>query len=229
MFDGPDDGFNFPQRTAELCLEYYEPSESVPNRALDIGCAVGGASFTLASKFDDVIGIDYSHGFVKTCNALKETGSMEYDVIVEGELTTKHTATIPDHLRTRCTFQQGDACNLPLDLGTFGCVLAANLICRLPNPTDFIMRLNTLVAPGGILVIFSPYTFLQEYTRKENWLGGFIDSGGKEIRAFDRLQSLLRPHFTLVHTADFPFLIRETYRKHQWTVSHATVWRRNVS
>uniref|UniRef100_H2YG64 Methyltransferase domain-containing protein n=1 Tax=Ciona savignyi TaxID=51511 RepID=H2YG64_CIOSA len=101
MFDGPDDGFNFPQRTAELCLEYYEPSESVPNRALDIGCAVGGASFTLASKFDDVIGIDYSHGFVKTCNALKETGSMEYDVIVEGELTTKHTATIPDHLRAR--------------------------------------------------------------------------------------------------------------------------------
>lgn len=36
--------------------------------------------------------------------------------------------------RSRCHFKEGDACDLPEDIGQFGCVLAANLICRLPDP-----------------------------------------------------------------------------------------------
>lgn len=71
-----------------------------------------------------------------------------------------------DQDRERCEFRQGDACNLPLDLGQFGCVLAANLICRLPDPMAFLLRLSNLVAPGGICVITSPYSFLEEYTSK---------------------------------------------------------------
>ena len=64
------------------------------------------------------------------------------------------------------SFQQGDACNLPSDLGQFGCVLAANLVCRLPNPYKFLDRLPSLVAPGGILVITGPYTWLEQFTPK---------------------------------------------------------------
>ena len=66
--------------------------------------------------------------------------------------------------RQRAAFITGDACSLPLDIGLFGCVLAANLIDRLHSPTDFLGRLASLVAPGGVLVITSPYTFLREYT-----------------------------------------------------------------
>ena len=72
--------------------------------------------------------------------------------------------------RSRCYFQQGDACDLPVDLGKFGCVLAANLICRLHTPLDFLNRLADLVIPGGIVVITSPYTFLEEFTPKVNIL-----------------------------------------------------------
>ena len=32
--------------------------------------------------------------------------------------------------------------------------------------------------------------------------------------------------FDLVHEENMPFVIRETRRKHQFTVAHATVWRR---
>ena len=45
-------------------------------------------------------------------------------------------------------------------------VLAANLICRLPRPMDFLNRLKELVVPAGIVVITSPYTWLEEYTPK---------------------------------------------------------------
>lgn len=68
--------------------------------------------------------------------------------------------------RNRCIFKQGDACNLPTDLGTFDCILAGNLICRLRDPFAFLHRLPGLVAPGGILVITSPYTWLEQFTAK---------------------------------------------------------------
>ena len=64
------------------------------------------------------------------------------------------------------SFQRGDACNLPSDLGQFGCVLASNLLCRLPNPYKFLDRLPSLVAPEGILVITGPYTWMEKFTPK---------------------------------------------------------------
>jgi len=64
------------------------------------------------------------------------------------------------------TFEQGDACNLRSDIGEFGCVLGANLLCRLPTPLDFLDRLPDIVVPGGIVVLTSPYSWLEEYTPK---------------------------------------------------------------
>ena len=66
--------------------------------------------------------------------------------------------------RSKVHFQQGDACNLDPNLGQFGCVLAANLICRLPEPMSFLEALPRLVVPGGIVVITSPYTWMKDYT-----------------------------------------------------------------
>ncbi len=65
----------------------------------------------------------------------------------------------------------GDACDLP-DLGKFGCVFAANLICRLPEPADFYSRLPDMIVPGGLLFITSPYTWLETYTEKVKRRGG---------------------------------------------------------
>lgn len=44
------------------------------------------------------------------------------------------------------------------------------------------------------------------------------------MRGFDTLKKILEPNFELVKEQDMPFLIRETVRRHQWTVSHATIW-----
>ena len=66
--------------------------------------------------------------------------------------------------RSKVRFQRGDACSLPLDIGQFDCVLAANLICQLHTPNAFLDRLSSLVSTGGIVVITSPYTFLTQFT-----------------------------------------------------------------
>jgi len=79
----------------------------------------------------------------------------------------KYIANLPTNTqdRTRVQFIVGDACDLP-QLGLFGCVFAGNLICRLPEPLKFFERLPDLIVHGGILVITSPYTWLEQYTAK---------------------------------------------------------------
>ncbi|KAL4238476.1 hypothetical protein ACF0H5_003184 [Mactra antiquata] len=224
---GPKDALDFPKRCADLCLKHFKGGDSVPTRAFDIGCAVGRSSFELTQKFTEVIGLDYSQGFVDACNVLKNDGTMSYFVQDEGDLVTDLKAVIPQSLdRSRTKFIQGDACDLPKDLGQFGCILAANLICRLHSPFNFLNRLSGLVAPGGILVITSPYTWLEQFTDKSTWLGGYKDASGKPITGFDTLKKTLGPDFDLLEDVNMPFFIRETAHKNQWSVAHATVWRR---
>lgn len=226
----PETARHFPIRCAELCLKHAgKILKADSSRALDIGCAVGASSFELAREFNEVIGIDYSQAFIDACQHLKDQGSRVYFMTDEGDLTIPCAAKIPPSIdRTRCSFQQGDACDLPLDLGKFGCVLAANLICRLHTPLAFLNRMPDLVIPGGILVITSPYTFMEEYTDKSKWLGGYKDKDGQHVTGKMTLKRVLSPAFDLVEEVDMPFSIRETSRKNQLTVAEATVWRRKT-
>ena len=70
-----------------------------------------------------------------------------------------------------------------------------------------------LLKPGGHLVITSPYTWLAEYTPRENWLGGFMRHG-QPVQTFDTLKKI-SAHFELSRRQDLPFVIREHARKFQ--------------
>src|SRR5699024_10132839 len=70
-------------------------------------------------------------------------------------------------------FQQGDACNLKPQLTDYDLVFAANLIDRLYEPSKFVDTIHTRVLPGGLLMIASPYTWLEEHTPRDAWLGGY--------------------------------------------------------
>ncbi|KAK3591618.1 hypothetical protein CHS0354_013802 [Potamilus streckersoni] len=224
---GLKESLHFPKRCAELCIKHFKERDGIPSRAFDIGCAVGCSSFELAKTFDAVIGLDYSQAFVDVCNRLRVYGCMQYNVQDEGDLQTLLIAGVDDEVdRSRTTFIKGDACSLPSDLGQFGCVLAANLICRLHSPMDFLERLPGLVASGGILVITSPYTWMEQFTDKSKWIGGYYDKKKRPVSGFQALQKKLGPDFDLIEEKNMPFFIRETAHKNQWTIAHATVWRR---
>ena len=159
--------------------------EGVLKRALDVGCAVGRSTFELARDFEEVVGIDYSAAFIHRCQELKMTGRSAYRLKTEGDLGEDKIAAISPEIvsslslsptlpppsetdtqdRQRVLFMVGDGCNLP-QLGQFGCVLAANLICRLPDPRPFFIRLRSIVVEGGLVVITSPYSWLERYTPK---------------------------------------------------------------
>lgn len=91
-------------------------------------------------------------------------GGVGVSIITSISLTIIYTTR---YTPGRCTFEQGNACALREDIGTFGCVLGANLICRLPDPVTFLDRLASLVAVGGVLVLTTPWTWLEEYTPRD--------------------------------------------------------------
>lgn len=210
--DGPVEALDFPVRTVGHFTKVNV------ERSLDIGCAVGRSAFELSHTSGEVIGIDFSSAFISAAQKLASGESLNYQRLEEAKIVSDLTATLPDEARAeRVSFETGDAMNLRVDLGTFDRVHAANLVCRLPEPRKFLNRLSDLVKPDGELVLATPCTWLKEFTSQENWPQG---------RTLDWLKNELGGDFELLETANEPFLIRETARKFQWTVSLVTKWRR---
>ena len=190
-------------------------------RALDVGCAVGRATFELARYAASVTGIDFSARFIAAAQELKNSGSCESSRRIEGDLAEPFTAKVSAGIDcSRVTFETGDAMNLRPGLAGFDAVLAANLICRLPEPRKFLDRLPQLVKSGGQLLLTTPFTWLEEFTPRENWLA----RDGR--RSFEVLKEILTPHFELQATKDLPFLIREHERKFQYGIALGTRWLR---
>ncbi len=209
---GPVDATGFPERVAR-----YVGDEPV-DRALDVGCAVGRSSYVLSETAAEVIGIDFSQAFIDAAEALKSDGEEEISRLIEGNVRDQVSIKRPERGNPdRITYLQGDAMNLPEELGTFDRVLAANLICRLPEPTRFLNRLPSLVKPEGIVVLATPCTWLEEFTPPAHFPTG---------TTLEWLKDIMSEHFSLVEETNEPFLIRETARKFQWTVSQVTVWKR---
>ena len=220
---------NFPKACADICQEL--SANSPRARALDLGCSVGRTSFELARWFRHVDGIDFSARFIAAAAQLQEQGKIRYHLPTEGELGDYLTTDLADIGLdnidvSRIRFTQGDACNLKDLYNDYDLVFAGNLIDRLNNPALFLDMIHQRMRPGGILIITSPYTWLETYTPKENWLGG-IRENGEALDTYTGLQRALGRYFEeIAAPVDIPFVIRETARKYQHSVAQCTMWQK---
>ena len=219
---------NFPQTLAQLAI--HTLSDRPHAKALDLGCATGRASFELARHFDQVIGVDFSARFIQLGVQMRDQGQIRYTLVDEGELVSYKTRSLAAldlaEVAPKVEFVQGDACNLKPQLNDFDFILAANLIDRLYQPDAFLAQIHQRLKPGGVLMITSPYTWLEAHTQRENWLGGF-KKDGENLTTLAALKQHLSRHFSLLtEPKDVPFVIRETKRKFQHTLAEVTLWER---
>ncbi|MEP3848120.1 MAG: 5-histidylcysteine sulfoxide synthase [Paracoccaceae bacterium] len=221
---------NFPV----ACIEALAPhiTDMKTERALDLGCATGRSSFELAKIFDHVDALDFSARLIEAPSTLQSTGSQRYVIATQGELVDFKEVKLAEFdgyeaIKDNVSFMQGDACNLADKYTDYDLVFAGNLIDRLYKPTDFLASIKDRIRPGGLLVITSPYTWLEEFTPKENWLGGYKAQTGENYSTLEGLAENLAPEFELVgDPQDIPFVIRETARKFQHSVAEMSVWRK---
>ena len=204
-------------------------------RALDLGCATGRSSFELAKRFDHVDAIDFSARLIEAPSNLQKNGSQRYVITNEGELVTYKDLRLSDfegyeQIKHKIDFMQGDACNLRGKLTDYDLVFAGNLIDRLYDPAKFLDHIKQRIRPGGLLVLTSPYTWLEEFTKRDKWLGGFKADTGENYSTLEGIRDALAPEFTMLdEPRDIPFVIRETARKYQRTIAQMSVWEKKQS
>jgi 5-histidylcysteine sulfoxide synthase/putative 4-mercaptohistidine N1-methyltranferase len=219
---------NFPQALAGIAIRAM--GNRPARKALDLGCAAGRATFELARHFDHVTGIDFSARFIGSGVQLAEQGILRYTMTEEGQLVSYKERKLADlgldEARHKVDFFQGDACNLKAVFSGYDLILAANLIDRLYSPKKFLSTVHERLNPGGVLLIASPYTWLEEHTSREEWIGGF-KKNGENFTTLDGLKELLEPRFRLLEPPqEVPFVIRETRHKFQHSLSEVTLWER---
>jgi 5-histidylcysteine sulfoxide synthase/putative 4-mercaptohistidine N1-methyltranferase len=219
----------FPQRVARLLLDTAQTHGVHVTRALDLGCAVGGSTFELSTRIDDVVGVDAGTRFIDTARELARTGHLVYQRTDQGERTTTEVATTdPTACRRHVRFEVADACALPADLGRFDAVLVANLLCRLNRPRACLAQFlgeSVLIRPGGLLLLATPWSWSPEYTAREEWLGATAATGSSE----DVLQEILSVEYDLVLEADDEVVLRDHERRFQYIRPQVTVWKRRTS
>jgi putative 4-mercaptohistidine N1-methyltranferase len=214
---GPQEALFYPSR----CVSNFLPGIGRVSRSLDLGCAVGRSTFELTRWADQVIGIDLSSQFIAAAQAMQKLGEVQIRIVEEGHRSTVVTRRLDPQIdRSKCHFVVGDALQVSPEFGSFDLVLAANLIDRVPRPVDLLREIKRLVEPDGHVILASPYTWLEEFTPRENWL---VDAG---VSTLDRIRAILEPDLALVAAKDLPFLIREHARKFQWSVAQASLWRK---
>ena len=220
---------NFPKACIDALMPHVDPQMN--SKALDLGCAVGRSAFELARYYDHVDALDFSTRFIRNAINLVDHGEVKYLIPTEGEITELKSFQLADlNLGDKIhnvDFAQGDACNLKEKYDGYDLIFAGNLIDRLYQPEQFLLSIQERIKPGGYLVLTSPYTWLEEFTEKHNWLGG-RKVNGENVTTLDALKTILKPDFDRVAMPmDVPFVIRETARKHQHTVAQMTIWKKH--
>lgn len=228
----------FPKRCIDLIRPYYKLLKQ-KNKALDLGCALGRSTLELSFDFNKTIGIDFSARFIDRAKTLLEDGVLRYGICAEGELLDYFERTLTNNWTEEATqnilqkykdsnieFWQGDACNLLPKFSDFDLVFAGNLIDRLYAPRSFLREIKNRLVPGGILVLTSPYTWLEDYTPKSEWLGGYRRNA-ENLTSLQGLKEELMPFFELLSPPQkIPFVLRETKNKFQHTLSEMTIWQK---
>jgi putative 4-mercaptohistidine N1-methyltranferase len=166
---------NYPTACAAKCVALCEELNIPTRRALDIGGGPGRSTFELAKVFDHVDGGDYSKRFVEAAQGLARDGQIAWTSCdnLTGSTTVDRSFTLADKGLGNVAFHEMDAHALPEDLVGYDLICGFNLIDRLTDPAQALMHIKERLNVGGLLVLSSPYTWKEEHTPKDNWLGGY--------------------------------------------------------
>ncbi|WP_319381266.1 5-histidylcysteine sulfoxide synthase [Thiomicrorhabdus sp.] len=228
---------SFAKSYAQIAIEAAKTNADFSGRndlkVLEVGCSVGRASFEMAHYFDSVLGLDFSARFIRIADQLKEQGHVLYTIPMEGEVMEFKEKTLAEYglsdVAHKCEFMQQDAVNMKPIFQGYDVIVAVNLIDRLYEPAKFLREVHERLNEGGLLVLASPYTWLEEFTEKEHWLGGYKDEGtGENVMTLEGITEILGANLQLVDGPfEVPFVIRETKRKFQHSLSEFTIWKKS--
>ncbi|HEY0251543.1 MAG TPA: methyltransferase domain-containing protein, partial [Kofleriaceae bacterium] len=180
---------------------------------VELGCSAGRIVHELARTSDQVVGIELRLATLRRARRLLAGEPVPYAQRQLGRTYAPAIAhgVVTPNIQLVC----GDALDPPLVPGSYDRVVALNLIDSVRSPRQLLSVMDGLCAPGGELVITSPYA----------WQTSIVD----EPLPFDTAQSLVRiletgdrlgNRYEIAESSELPWTLRRdarssvTYRIH---------------
>jgi SAM-dependent methyltransferase/uncharacterized protein YbaR (Trm112 family) len=162
---------------------------TLPDGAVvDMGCAVGGTTFALARHFPQraVLGLDLSWSMLSLARRALDTGTVNYPLREVGLVYRDCTRMVARDGALPAGFWLADAIAPPLRPGSAALVVALNLLDCVNDPPGLLRSIASLLAPGGVCLLATPFDWSANATPIEGWIGGHSqrapDSGRAEAR-----------------------------------------------
>lgn len=162
--------------------------------ALDLGCAVGRASFALAARAEGlVLGMDLHFGLLRVAARVLRTGRVRYGRRRVGLVYDRRDFAVDLPGAERVDFWMADALALPFASATFGTVAALNVLDCVQSPYTLLGGIGDVLQPGGRAFLCTPYDWSPAATPVEAWLGGHSQRGPERGAAEPALRAMLTP------------------------------------
>jgi SAM-dependent methyltransferase/uncharacterized protein YbaR (Trm112 family) len=162
---------------------------------LEAGCGPGGLLHRLpASQQARAVGLDLRLGMVRAAAALARHGQVELPMRVQGAALAPVTIARNDSDPLPIAWIQGDIADPPFVAEQFSVIVALSLLDTVPDPRFALGQLDALLAPGGTLVLGTPYQWQTAVTAPQLWLGGAEVSSEEALRTALRGGDRRLPH-----------------------------------
>ncbi|KRT56427.1 class I SAM-dependent methyltransferase [endosymbiont of Ridgeia piscesae] len=162
--------------------------------AIDLGCAVGGATFELALHTNGlVIGIDKNFSLLQLAQRVLREGTVSYPRRRIGIVYDQREFPVPVTDAERVDFWACDALELPFADATFGLAVGLQLVDSVNSPTALLEETARSLRSSGAMIMATPYDWSPAVTPLESWIGGHSQRGSNAGAAEPLLRSLLTP------------------------------------
>jgi len=186
--------------------------------AVELGCSTGRIVAELAAGADRVCGVDLSFGAVRRARQLLDGERVEYARRMVGRHYAAARVAAGDRAvpAERRLLVCGDALDPPLVPGVFERVVALNLLDSVASPRQLLAVLDGLCAPGGEILVSSPYAWQSSVMADHERLGWGATAGAAdpaaELTALLRAGTGLGARYQIEDEAELPWTLRRDAR-----------------
>lgn len=159
--------------------------------ALDVGCAVGGTTFELASRVNGLtLGIDLNVPVLRVAQRVLREGRVKFPLKSLGIVYDYHDYELDMNNAEHVDFWACDVLALPFTNETFNVLSALNVFDTVSSPRDFLLAVENHLVKSGAAILSTPYDWSPP-TPLQAWVGGHSQRDGDHGDSEQILKSLL--------------------------------------
>jgi SAM-dependent methyltransferase/uncharacterized protein YbaR (Trm112 family) len=207
---------------AALAARLAARAETAPvARAVELGCGVGRGVWELGRGARSVVGVDLQHATLRRARRLLGGAPLDYARRIVGRHYAVATIAPPPPSPASVTLVCADAMDPPLVPGSFERVVALNVLDAVTSPPQIVAVADGLCAPGGEVILASPYAWQSGVVAEEHRFGEAAPADALRRRLVDGTD--LEASYTIEDEAELAWSLRRDARS---TVVYRVHWLR---